>query len=275
MELHNSPLGKKVDYTVSNGYNPNLLFPIQRQVKRQEIGIDSARLPFNGVDIWNHYEVSWLDNKGKPHVAIGVIEVPSSSEHIIESKSLKLYFNSLNNHKFENSEVIAKTIMDDLSHAVKEDVRVKILPLTTTDLSIQNPHGINVDEISTTITEYMVNPTLLKSVDTRVVDETIYSNLLRSNCLITNQPDWATIIVTYSGNKIEHEAFLKYIVSFRNHNEFHEQCVERIFMDIMNNCNIDELTVIGRFTRRGGIDINPIRSNRTNYISHNSRLIRQ
>lgn len=275
MELHQSPLGKKVDYTVNQSYNPSLLFSIERYTKRQEIGINNDKLPFWGVDIWNHYEVSWLDNNGKPHVALAVIDVPVTSHCIIESKSLKLYFNSLNNHKFDNSDIVAKTIMSDLSHVTKADVRVQILPLTTNAFKINSLSGICVDDITTVITEYMVNPKLLKVSSSKVSNETIYSNLLRSNCLITNQPDWATVIINYSGNKIDHEAFLKYIVSFRNHNEFHEQCVERIFMDLMNNCNLDELTVIGRFTRRGGIDINPIRSSNKNFEKENLRLIRQ
>lgn len=275
MELHNSPLGKKVDYTVSQVYNPSLLFPIPREVKRQEIGINNDKLPFYGVDVWNHYEVSWLDNNGKPHVAMAVIEVPANSQFIFESKSLKLYFNSFNNHKFDNSDIVAKTLMSDLSHVTKVDVRVQILPLTTNAFKINNLSGICVDDITTVITEYMVNPKLLKVSSSKVINETIYSNLLRSNCLITNQPDWATVIIDYSGKRIDHESFLKYIVSFRNHNEFHEQCIERIFMDILNNCNVDELTVIGRFTRRGGIDINPIRSNNANYTPQNHRLIRQ
>lgn len=275
MELHNSPLGKQIDYKSNNDYNPKLLFAIARDTKRQEIGIVNDQLPFFGIDVWNHYEVSWLDNYGKPHVAIAIIEVPATSQFIFESKSLKLYFNSLNNHKFKDSESVSKTITTDLSSIVKEDVIVQILPITTNDLKISSPLGICVDDITTTITEYTVNPKLLKSESVQVENETIYSNLLRSNCLITNQPDWATISVNYSGSEINHESFLKYIASFRNHNEFHEQCVERIFMQLLQNCNLTELTVTGRFTRRGGIDINPIRSNKKDFIIQNLRLIRQ
>jgi 7-cyano-7-deazaguanine reductase len=275
MNLHDSPLGKKVDYISLNGYNPELLFPLPRDIKRKELGISVKNLPFCGVDIWNHYEVSWLNSNGVPKVAIASIEIPATSDFIIESKSMKLYFNSLNNHHFKNLDDLWATVTLDLSNAVNERVKVVFLPLNTKSLDIETCIGTCVDEIDTDITEYMVNSELLKSESNLKTSETIYSNLLRSNCLITNQPDWATISVEYNGNKINHESFLKYIISYRNHNEFHEQCIERIFIDIMKHCHVDDLTVSGRFTRRGGIDINPIRSTNSNVQIKNLRLIRQ
>lgn len=275
MDLHDSPLGKKVDYAISSEYNPKLLFPIARSFKRDEIGIDAQKLPFYGVDIWNHYEVSWLNLQGLPRVAIVVIEIPATSEFIIESKTLKLYFNSLNNHKFADIQVLHDTITNDLANVVGMTITVRILPLNNHETVISSVAGICVDDLAVTINEYQVNPLLLKVHKEEQVTETIYSNLLRSNCLITNQPDWATVIVSYSGNKIDHASFLKYIVSFRNHNEFSEQCVERIFMHLSTNCDLMELTVTGRFTRRGGIDINSIRSTNKNVASQNLRLMRQ
>lgn len=275
MDLSNSPLGKKTNYAISLEYNPELLFPIARSSKRDELGIDSQSLPFYGVDIWNHYEVSWLNQQGLPRVAVAVIEVPATSEFIFESKSLKLYFNSFNNFKIESSDELREIIICDLSKIVRKPVVVKIISLNNEELYLNNTSGTCVDDFDVKITEYSVNPKLLRSTVQKVVNETIYSNLLRSNCLITNQPDWATIIINYSGAKIDHASFLKYIVSFRNHNEFHEQCIERVFVHLMENCNLTELTVIGRFTRRGGIDINPIRSTNLNVARDNLRLMRQ
>ena len=275
MDLNNSPLGKKTDYATSSEYNPRLLFPIARSFKRDELGIDSQKLPFYGVDIWNHYEVSWLNPQGLPRVAIAVIEVPAMSEFIIESKTLKLYFNSLNNHRFADTKALHGTIVNDLSGAVGMTVVVKILPLDNNEITIHKVTGICVDNIDVAINEYTVNPGLLKSDKEIQLTETIYSHLLRSNCLITNQPDWATIIVSYTGKQIDHESFLKYIVSFRNHNEFSEQCVERVFMHLSKQGNFTELTVTGRFTRRGGIDINSIRSTNKDVARENLRLMRQ
>lgn len=275
MDLSNSLLGETTDYALSSEYNPKLLFPIARSFKREEIGVDVQKLPFYGVDIWNHYEVSWLNLNGLPIVAIAVIEVPATSEFIFESKSLKLYFNSFNNYKIKNSEELREIITRDLSEVVGKLVGVKILSLNNKEFYISSIAGICVDDLDVEINEYSVNPQLLKSDTKETVNEIIYSNLLRSNCLITNQPDWATVIVSYCGNKIDHASFLKYIVSFRNHNEFHEQCIERIFMHLSEQSNFTELTVVGRFTRRGGIDINPIRSTNKNFICQNLRLIRQ
>jgi 7-cyano-7-deazaguanine reductase len=276
MTLNNSELGKTASYTSNNTYNPGLLFPIPRQSKRLEIGIDDGKLPFIGMDIWNHYEVSWLDVKGKPEVAIAVIQIPASSPNIIESKSMKLYFNSFSNHTFSSKEELTEVIINDLSLKVKQTVKVELWDLNEiNNFPITMPQGICIDNLAIEVVDYTVNPRLLITNSALTTTETLYSNLLKSNCLVTNQPDWATVIIEYSGKAINHASLLKYIISFRNHNEFHEQCVERIFVDIQNNCAPTELTVTARFTRRGGIDINPIRSTNKHLNLTNFRLIRQ
>lgn len=275
MSLDNSELGKKSQYI--SEYEPTLLFPIPRKIKRDEIGIDDNNLPFYGVDVWNHYEVSWLNLNGKPEVAIAIIEVPANSTSIIESKSMKLYFNSFNNSKFTSWEEVEHIILKDLSQAANAKVKVRLLNLNTSELTIGSPNGTCLDSLDVFISEYLVKSDLLQVEDSSIiVNEKLYSNLLKSNCLVTNQPDWATIFIEYTGAQINHESLLKYIISFRNHNEFHEQCVERIFVDITKYCKPTSLKVSARFTRRGGLDINPIRSSRQVVDEcSNLRLIRQ
>jgi len=274
MTPEHSELGKKAQYDAQ--YNPDKLFPIPRKSKRDEIGITDA-LPFYGYDVWNHYEVSWLNEKGKPVVALAVISYDCTTPHIIESKSLKLYFNSFNNTKFKDADAVTATAKKDLEEQLQGTVSVTITPLA--QVSEDKLHddfiGENIDELDVACTTYMVDPTLL-STDNEQVTEILQTNLLKSNCLVTNQPDWGSVQIAYKGKKINREALLRYIVSFRNHNEFHEQCVERIFVDIMKYCQPEELTVYGRYTRRGGIDINPYRtSNKNPYSIENFRLCRQ
>ncbi len=269
-----SNLGKKTVY--DSQYNPDKLFPITRKSKRDEIGI-TGELPFYGYDVWNHYEVSWLNESGKPVVALAVISYCCSTPLIIESKSLKLYFNSFNNTKFKNVEAVCATVKKDLEEKLHGTVNVIITPLANVREDTLHNHfqGENIDELDVTCTTYLVDPTLLKTENEKV-SETLQTNLLRSNCLITNQPDWGSVQISYKGNKINRESLLKYIVSFRNHNEFHEQCVERIFVDIMKYCKPDELTVYGRYTRRGGLDINALRTTDKNACEvSNFRLCRQ
>lgn len=269
-----SDLGKSVFY--SQTYDANLLFPILRESKRHEIGILTKELPFVGFDLWNHYEVSWLNAKGKPIVAIAEISYPCESACIIESKSMKLYFNSFNNTKFSNIEEVTKVIIKDLSERVKSKVQVVIKDLSNIQnlVAYAKMDGVCLDSLDVECSSYTVNKDYLTTLSTPC-SETVYSNLLKSNCLITNQPDWASIQITYKGNKIEHLGLLKYLISFRNHNEFHEQCIERIFMDIMQMCKPTELNIIGRYTRRGGLDINVYRcSNKLSNIKNN-RLVRQ
>lgn len=270
-----SELGRKSDYDPF--YNPDKLFPISRKIKRDEISVPDL-LPFYGFDIWNHYEVSWLNQKGKPVVALAEIIYGAETPNIIESKSMKLYFNSFNNYKFTDANTVKRTIEKDLSLRVGGDVFVSLhlLPLQSEVFTVHDLTGECLDDLDIECISYAVDVNHL-SVEDCQVEETIYSNLLKSNCLVTNQPDWGSVQISYKGNKIKREGLLQYIVSFRNHNEFHEQCVERIFMDIMRYCHPDELTVYARYTRRGGLDINPIRSTRKIDLADikNTRLFRQ
>jgi len=253
-----SELGKKSDYETH--YNPDKLFPIPRQGKRGEIGI-TGDIPFYGYDLWNHYEVSWLNEKGKPVVGVATISYDCATPNIIESKSMKLYFNTFNNTKFKNVETVQATAVKDLSEHVGGPVAVIITPLAKVAEETLYSHfiGESIDELDVTCNEYIVNPNLL-TTENETVTETLQSDLLNSNCFVTYQPDWGSVKITYTGKKINREGLLRYIVSFRNHNEFHEQCIERIFVDIMKHCQPTELTVYGRYTRRGGLDINPYRS---------------
>ncbi len=267
--LDNSPLGKTSTYI--SHYQRDLLFPIPRQTKRDEIGIHGT-LPFVGDDIWNAYEISWLNAKGKPVVAIGEFIFPCQSPNIIESKSFKLYLNSFNNTLFDSTESVTAIMQRDLSEAVGAPIKIKLFSLKEIK-SLQHFSGIYLDILDIHCDTYTTKPEFLMTEDEHVT-ETLYSDLLKSNCLITGQPDWGSIQITYTGKKIQHDGLLKYIVSFRNHNEFHEQCVERIFMDITTHCQPEKLLVYARYTRRGGLDINPWRSNLTT-PQKNMRLIRQ
>lgn len=256
---NNSELGKKSEYDAH--YNADKLFPIPRADKRLEIGITSQDLPFYGFDSWTHYEVSWLNAKGKPMVAIAEILYDCHSECIIESKSLKLYFNSFNNTQFNTISELEELIKRDISLRIGAEVLVKM-----TQLGCEKPtplidsfSGESIDGLDISCSVYTVQPSFLTTGD-ELVEEVLYSDLLKSNCLVTFQPDWGSVQIDYKGPKINRAGLLKYIVSFRNHNEFHEQCIERIFVDIMTYCKPSELTVYGRYTRRGGLDINPYRS---------------
>ena len=270
-----SELGKKSEYSAT--YSPQHLYPIPRAEKRREIGVDPDQLPFSGFDCWNHYEVSWLNEKGKPMVAIAELIYDCTSPKIIESKSLKLYFNSFNNTKIKGRTELERLIQKDVAARIEADVWVKIHPLEhSKHVTIHESFtGVSIDELDVECSIYSVEPAFL-SVSEEQVEEVLYSDLLKSNCLVTNQPDWGSVQIAYTGKKINHEGLLKYLISFRNHNEFHEQCIERIFIDIMNQCAPQKLTVYGRYTRRGGLDINPYRSTeKTVFDGKNQRLVRQ
>lgn len=268
-DLESSELGKKSAYI--SQYDPKLLFAIPRNNKRQEIGI-GANLPFKGVDIWNHFEVSWLNPKGKPQVAIAEISIPCDSPNIVESKSMKLYFNSFNNTKITNINELTKTIQNDLDITVQSQTTVKIFNINT--INDQSLQGICLDDLDIECSIYNVHKDYLMTSD-EIVNETLFSHLLKANCLVTKQPDWGSIQIDYQGLQINHENLLRYIVSYRNHNEFHEQCIERIFVDILQICKPTKLSVYGRFTRRGGLDINVFRSTENVYTIENQKTIRQ
>jgi len=270
-----SPLGKKVDY--QDQYDPALLFPIARAEKREEIGIADQALPFHGVDIWNAFELSWLNAKGKPQIAIAVFAFPANSPSLIESKSFKLYLNSYNQTKVESLDWLRTQLESDLSQAAGA-------PVTVTLKSPKEFHrercaelpGESIDEQDIEISSYTPNPALLTTDPSQSVSETLTSDLLKSNCLVTGQPDWGSVMIHYSGARIDREGLLRYLIGFRQHNEFHEQCVERIFADILRQCSPQTLTVYARYTRRGGLDINPWRSNDPQaQMAHNLRTARQ
>ncbi len=271
--LSQAPLGKKSSYI--NTYTPSLLFPLPRQPKRDEIGI-TGTLPFQGCDLWNGFELSWLNMKGKPMVAVSATSFPCDSPFLVESKSQKLYLNSLNNSRFESMETVRATLESDFSKAAQGPVQVTLYTLNQAPQEIVTLRGLCLDDLDVECTSFTPDPNLLENEGHLAVEETIHTNLLKSNCLVTGQPDWGSVEISYRGKKIMHESLLKYIVSLRDHNEFHEQCVERIFMDIQRRCSPEWLTVYARYTRRGGLDINPYRTNRPTLGKiDNSRLVRQ
>jgi 7-cyano-7-deazaguanine reductase len=253
-------LGKKTSYP--REYSPNSLFPIPRENNRSTLNL-GKQLPFTGVDIWNAYEFSWLNEKGKPNVAIIEFIFPCESSHIIESKSFKLYLNSFHQTKFSSTDDIIQLLQKDLSAAVRAPVGINFFPpanWSSSQFQLGSFSGLCLDSLDVSIQDYHINANLLTH-ENSVVEEKLYSNLLKANCLITQQPDWASVYISYRGRKINHENLLKYIISFRDHNEFAEPCAERIFTDLMNQCQPEKLTVYTRFTRRGGLDINPFRTN--------------
>ncbi|MFC3093102.1 NADPH-dependent 7-cyano-7-deazaguanine reductase QueF [Alteromonas sediminis] len=251
-------LGQSVTY--EEQYSNALLQAVPRSVGRDTLALGTS-LPFKGVDIWNGYELSWLNTKGKPQVAILRCIIPHTSLNLVESKSFKLYLNSFNQSHFATWDDVKATLKSDLSACAGESVSVMLLSMNEiAGQPLGALDGTCIDEQDITVSTYQPDANLLITLDD-VVEETVNSNLLKSNCLITNQPDWASIQVRYSGRKIDHASLLKYFISFRQHNEFHEQCVERIFCDILNTCKPDKLSVYARYTRRGGLDINPFRSN--------------
>jgi 7-cyano-7-deazaguanine reductase len=267
-----SPLGKASSY--ADQYQKDLLFPIPRLGKREEINLPHA-LPFSGADIWNGFEISWLNAKGKPIVCMAEFIFPCESPNIIESKSFKLYLNSFNNTHFVSEDSVEAIMQSDLSAAAGADVSVKLIRVDEyVPGKTQKYAGVNLDYLDIICDTYIVEPAFL-TVEEANVNEILFSDLLKSNCLVTGQPDWGSVKIEYQGKKINREGLLKYIISFRNHDEFHEQCVERIFMDISQRCQPEQLSVEARYTRRGGLDINPYRSTEKNYQAGNIRLCRQ
>lgn len=247
-----------------------------RSLNRNDLHL-SATLPFQGCDIWTLYELSWLNQKGLPQVAIGEVSIPATSANLIESKSFKLYLNSYNQTRFASWDEVQMRLVHDLSACAGETVTVKVKPLSDyTAEPIVTMQGECIDDQDIEIANYEFDDTLLQdAAQGDIVNEVLHSHLLKSNCLITNQPDWGSVEIAYHGAKINREALLRYLVSFREHNEFHEQCVERIFTDIMRYCEPKSLTVYARYTRRGGLDINPFRSNHQSAPAHNQRMARQ
>ncbi|MFL9880729.1 NADPH-dependent 7-cyano-7-deazaguanine reductase QueF [Herbaspirillum rhizosphaerae] len=255
-----SPLGKASAYPCA--YDPTLLFPIPRQAKRDELGLQGT-LPFFGIDIWNAYEVSWLNQRGKPQIAIATFMIPADSANIIESKSFKLYLNSFNQTRLDDQQALVDIVQKDLSLAAGASVQVTLTePGAFSGLHMGELSGLLLDRLDIEVVDHHPNPALLfANHEEAMVEETLLSHLLKSNCPVTGQPDWGSVQIHYAGAPINQEALLKYLIGFREHNEFHEQCVERIFVDILRQCKPQKLSVYARYTRRGGLDINPWRSN--------------
>lgn len=263
-------LGKKTEYTAQ--YSPDLLCAIPREPQWKERGFAAA--PFSGVDIWNAYEISWLNGKGKPQVAVAEFQVPFDSPNLIESKSFKLYLNSFAQSSYESVQGLTDVMQNDLSDCAGASVIVKLTGLEEARSVIEEFEGINLDTHDIHIDVYQPEPALLQCQSESTVNEALYSHLLRSLCPVTGQPDWGSLYVEYSGSQIDHTALLRYIISYREHAGFHEQCVESMFLDIFERCRPDELTVYARYQRRGGLDINPYRTN-TGNEPKNLRLCRQ
>ena len=269
-----SPLGKSSEYVST--YAPELLFPISRTTKWAELGLTADTLPYQGVDLWNCYELSWLTASGKPVVAIGEFSIPAQSPNIIESKSFKLYLNSLNQTAFDSAEAVRAVMERDLSAAAGAPVGVRVRSLDeVAGEGVAVIEGTCVDGLDVAVESYdHPRPELLSCDDTRRVDEVLYSHLLKSNCPVTGQPDWGTLVVEYAGPALDAASLLAYVVSFRQHQDFHEQCVERIYLDLQRLLQPTRLTVYARYVRRGGLDINPYRSSEA-VQPDNRRLVRQ
>lgn len=271
--LKDTPLGRSSDYV--DEYTPALLCPVPRWDARESLELEDTALPFHGTDIWNAYELSWLTEKGKPVVAMCELRIPCTTPNIVESKSLKLYLNSFANTRFEKREEVRAAIEKDVTQVVGGDIEVLLFSLEdAATLPLWEDKGQCVDTIDLNFEHYNYNPELLLCDQGPEQTGQLYSHLLRSHCPVTNQPDWATVVVRYTGGAISPASFLRYVVSLRNHQGFHEQIIEQMFVDLMAQCSPRHLTVYGRFTRRGGIDINPFRSNSEQALP-NRRTVRQ
>ena len=249
------PLGREVAYPAH--YDPALLYPIPRALGRTALGVWDEALPFAGHDRWHAYELSWLDPRGKPQMATATLRVPCDSPNLIESKSLKLYLNSFNAHRFDDAQAVLAMLTGDLSRAADAEVSAEFgLPAWAENESAESIDGLDIE-----IDRYgPPDPAWLKADSSAIVEETLASSLLKSNCPVTGQPDWASLRVAYHGPRLDRAGLLRYLISFRDHAEFHEQCVERIFVDLMARCSPGTLSVEARYTRRGGLDINPWRA---------------
>ncbi|WP_226702402.1 NADPH-dependent 7-cyano-7-deazaguanine reductase QueF [Microbulbifer elongatus] len=272
-DWQNLPLGQETQY--ESNYNPQLLHPIPRSVSRAHLGLEGQALPFSGADEWWGFELSWLNPKGVPQVAVARFCFAASSPSMIESKSFKLYLNSLNQTEFTSVDAVRETLEKDLSAAAGSDVAVTLFDVEDPVLAVHTPSGICVDKLDIQARIYQPDAGLLKLEDGgAIVQETLYSHLLRSNCPVTGQPDWATVSIEYRGPALDRASLLAYIISFREHQDFHEHCVERIYCDLQRLAEFEKLTVCARYTRRGGLDINPLRSS-SGEIEFPGRFARQ
>ncbi len=275
-----SRLGKPTVY--ADQYDASLLFPIARAPQRAELGL-GASLPFMGADLWTAFELSWLSPRGKPQVALAHITVPCESVNLIESKSFKLYLGSFNNTRFADAAEVLARLRADLTEAawrgavVQSSVGVKLVAAEWFDREpIEELDGLSLDRLDLDCDRYSPAPELLSAAtDEAPVSEVLTSNLLRSNCPVTGQPDWGSVQISYFGPQIDQAGLLRYLISFRKHNGFHEDCVERMFMDLQARCQPHRLSVYARYTRRGGLDINPFRTSYPQALPANRRTARQ
>ena len=272
--LQKLTLGKPTAY--QDHYDASLLQAVPRSMNREPLGLYPDNLPFHGADIWTLYELSWLNAKGLPQVAVGDVRLNAGSLNLVESKSFKLYLNSFNQTRFADWDEVQATLQRDLAHCAQGEVQVTLFRLNEVEgQPISRFEGDCIDDQDIEIDNYQFSTDVLaQAAGGEPVEETLVSHLLKSNCLITHQPDWGSVQIHYCGNRIDREALLRYLVSFRHHNEFHEQCVERIFNDLMRFFRPEKLAVYARYTRRGGLDINPWRANFA-FEPAAGRLVRQ
>ena len=270
-----SPLGKATDYP--DRYDASLLFAVPRAPQRAALGIE-GNLPFFGCDVWNAYEITWLDLQGRPRLAIGELRVSAESPAMVESKSLKLYLGSFAQEPLASATALRERIAADLSRVCDDEVAVALTPSVTFEAAVPqrvaSTRSESIDETDVTIEASHPDPALLAHAEVPI-DESLSSSLFRSTCPVTGQPDYADVFIRYRGPRIDRAGLLRYLVSFRRHAAFHEACVERIFVDIANRCRPERLSVYARFMRRGGIDINPFRSNFEHASPDNIRTQRQ
>ncbi len=255
--LEHAPLGR--DSAYPEQYDAGLLYPIPRAANRAPLGIEEGDLPFIGEDEWHAFEVSWLNSRGKPIVAVARFRLPAASPHLIESKSWKLYLNSFNQTRFYSREDVMKTLAHDLAAAAGAEVSVELFDVDAPELSARSLPGECLDDLDIAISDYTPSSAHL-TVGEEIVEETLYSHLLKSNCPVTGQPDWGSVLVRYKGPKIDREGLLRYLIGFRQHQDFHEHCVEHIFTDLMAQAKPTQLLVLARYVRRGGLDISPWRA---------------
>lgn len=271
------PLGQATQYP--DQYDPSLLFPIARSENRLKLGIQANQaLPFVGVDIWNAFELSWLNKRGKPQVALAEFQIPADSPNMIESKSFKLYLNSLNNARFEDEAEVRERLIRDLSAVAGSKIATRInLAEVVAKKGMQEMSGVLMDRLDIEIDPSLsADPTLLEvNASFGPIEQCLVSHLLKSNCPVTGQPDWASVQIRYQGRPILEEGLLRYLIGFRQKGEFHEHCVETIFTDIKRQCKPEKLSVYARYTRRGGLDINPFRTDHNSPWPDNTRHARQ
>ena len=279
VDLHTGPLGESADYT--DGYDSKRLFPMPRQEGREAVSLSDSD-NWHGQDVWTGYEFSWLNEKGKPMVAVLRLTVDATSTHIVESKSMKLYLNGYAQTRFASKQQVSEQLTEDLGAAFGAVVTIELMDSADAALQVVNLEGQCLDELDVAIDEYRRNPELLNlkggvdqvSLGDSTVSEVLTSHLFRSLCPVTAQPDWASLSIGYTGKAIDHEGLLKYLVSYRGHQAFHETTIEGIYADIWRICEPQSLVVSGRFLRRGGLDISPTRSSAPLPVEHR-RLSRQ